>query len=454
MKLWKPAVTSAVLSVVFMLVYGATNWLTAQRTDVGMLFFEWERAIPFVPWLIVPYMSIDLFFVGAPFLCKSEEELKVFGRRVAFAVLVAGAVFLLFPLKFAFVRPATSGLFGFLFNALTGFDQPFNLLPSLHITLRTILAAMYVRHAKGVWKWVAHVWFSLIGISTVLVYQHHVLDVVGGFVVAGLAFYLFSESPRRVAFVPNYRVGFYYLGGFALVAAIILSSGPWAAILLWPAMSLLIVAAGYFKFGPSIYRKRDGRIPLAAQLVLGPVLFGQYVSLWFYKRQCRAYDEVAENVWIGRRLNDHEAAEVVRDGVTAVLDLTAEFSEATAFRGVKYLNIPISDLTAPTREQLRSMAEFIAEESRNGFVYVHCKAGYSRSAAAVAAYLIESGACRSGAEAFAIVQAARPSVVIRPEIWQALEGEGRGCRALDADAQKVVRAQQVALSNTLNYAPG
>lgn len=421
MKFWKPALASAVLSALFMLVYGGINWLTTQRTDVGMLVFEWERAIPFVPWLIVPYMSIDLCFAVAPFLCKSEEELKVFARRVVFAVLVAGTVFLLFPLKFAFARPATSGAFGFLFNMLTSFDQPFNLLPSQHITLRTILAATYVRHAKGVWKWLAHVWFSLIGISTVLVYQHHVLDVVGGFVVAGLAFYLFSESPRRLAFVPNYRIGCYYLGGFAMIAAIILTSGPWAAILLWPAMSLLIVAAGYFKFGPAIYRKRDGQIPLAAKLVLGPVLIGQYLSLLFYGRQCRAYDEVSANVWIGRKLNEREAAEAVRNGVTAVLDLTAEFSEAKPFHAVNYLNIPILDLTAPTREQLRGMAAFIEGESRNGVVYVHCKAGYSRSAAAIAAYLIESGASSSDVDAFEIVKAARPSVVIRPEIWRAFD---------------------------------
>lgn len=420
MKHWKPAVTAVVLSALFMLVYGAINWLTAQRTDVGMLFFEWERAIPFVPWLIVPYMSIDLFFVVAPFLCKSEQELKVFARRVMFAVLVAGVVFLLFPLKFAFVRPATDGWIGFLFNTLTSFDQPFNLLPSQHITLRTILAATYVRHAKGVWKLLAHVWFSLIGISTVLVYQHHVLDVVGGFAVAGLAFYLFSDSPRRLPYVPNYRIGWYYLGGFAAVAAIILMSGPPGALLLWPALSLLIAAAGYFKFGPSIYRKRpDGTIPLAAKLTLGPVLLGQYISLLFYKCQSRAYDQVSANVWIGRKLNNREASDAVQSGVTAVLDLTAEFGEAKAFRAVKYLNVPILDLSAPTREQLRLMAEFIDDESRRGIVYVHCKAGYSRSVAAVVAHLMESGICEGIDDAIQRVRSARPSVVIRPEIWRA-----------------------------------
>ena len=421
MRFWKPALASVTLGALFMLVYGGINWISAQSADYGMLFFEWERAIPFVPWLIVPYMSIDLFFVIAPFLCKSEDELKIFARRVAFVVLVAGAVFLLFPLKFAFVRPSTDGWIGYLFNTLTTFDQPYNLLPSQHITLRTILAAVFVKRTRGIWKTLTHIWFSLIGISTVLVFQHHILDVVAGFVVAGLAFYLFSESPRRLAFVPNYRIGGYYLAGFTAVATIILAADSWGAILLWPALSLLIVAAGYFKFGPAIYRKRDGGIPFSARIVLGPVLLGQYLSLLFYKRQCTAYDEVAPNIWIGRKLTNNEAKEAIANGVTAVLDLTAEFSEAKAFRRLKYLNIPLLDLTAPTQEQLRAMAEFIEDASRDGVVYVHCKAGYSRSAAAVIAYLLKSGRCESNEHAVEIVRTARPSVVIRPEIWAALK---------------------------------
>src|SRR5450631_181985 len=55
------------LSVLFVVVYGWCNWITAQRHDVGTLYFEWERFIPFVPLMIVPYLSIDLFFVAAPF---------------------------------------------------------------------------------------------------------------------------------------------------------------------------------------------------------------------------------------------------------------------------------------------------------------------------------------------------------------------------------------------------
>jgi len=103
-----------------------------------------------------------------------------------------------------------------------------------------------------------------------------------------------------------------------------------------------------------------------------------------------------------------------------VLDLSAEFSEAKPFRKINYRNVPVLDLTAPTQAQLAEMSEFISNYCRNGVVYVHCKIGYSRSAAAVAAYLIMSGKANATEEAFAIIRRVRPCIVIRPEVISAL----------------------------------
>ena len=72
----RAAWSAALLSLLFVVVYGGTNWFTAQRpaTQVTTWYFDWELAvIPFVPLLIVPYMSIDLFFVAAPFLCRDRR---------------------------------------------------------------------------------------------------------------------------------------------------------------------------------------------------------------------------------------------------------------------------------------------------------------------------------------------------------------------------------------------
>jgi hypothetical protein len=163
---------------------------------------------------------------------------------------------------------------------------------------------------------------------------------------------------------------------------------PWGALLLWPGIALLVAAIGYFRLGPSIYRKSEGVLPISTHFTLGPCLVGQHLSLQYYRHQCRAWDQVMPQVLVGRILSGSEASAAMGAGVKTVLDLAAEFSETKPFREIYYRNIPILDLTAPTIPQLSEMANFIEEHSQRGVVYVHCKIGYSRSAAAVVAWLL------------------------------------------------------------------
>jgi protein-tyrosine phosphatase/membrane-associated phospholipid phosphatase len=414
----KALAASAGLSVLFLVVYSGCNWITTRRGDVRTFYFSWEHAIPFVPLMILPYMSIDLFFVAAPFLFRTNRELQIFSRRIVAAILIAALCFLLFPLRFAFPRPQAEGWLGAIFDWFRSLDAPHNLLPSLHAAFCLLLADVYARHLRGAWFYAAMTWFVLIGLSPLLTYQHHVIDIVGGFVLAGFCFYFFNESsPGPV--VSNRRVGGYNAVGssIALILAVIL--WPWGIFFLWPGTALGLVAAAYFGAGPGIFRKRHGTLPWSTCFVFGPYLLGQYLSLQYYRRQCRMWDEVTSRVWIGRKLSKREEKRALRAGVTAVLDLTAEFSEGEPFRSVTYLNIPVLDLTAPTSEQLQEMAAFITERSLSGIVYVHCKIGYSRSAAAVAAYLIMSGEA-TFSEAMAVLRKVRPSIVIRPEIVSAV----------------------------------
>ena len=95
----------------------------------------------------------------------------------------------MFPLRFAFERPPADGWLGALFDWFRTLDRPFNLLPSLHIALCTILAEFYRRHTRGFLRRASNVWFVLIGLSAVLTYQHHILDVVGGFALGAYCLY-------------------------------------------------------------------------------------------------------------------------------------------------------------------------------------------------------------------------------------------------------------------------
>ncbi len=409
------------LGALFLIIYGWCNWFTAHRANVPTLFFEWERSIPFVPLMIIPYMSIDLFFVTAPFLCGSHRELVAFSKRMAAALLIAGVCFLLFPLRFAFERAPLGGWLGTSFDLFQKVDRPYNLLPSLHIALCIILAEKFARHTRGLLRHAVITWFVLIGFSAVLTYQHHIMDVVAGFALGAYCLYFFPESGPRLAVVPNRRVGSYYLVGSFLVAALVVLFWPWGAFLIWPTVSLGIAAVAYFGTGPGIFRKRDGRLPWTTRWALGPILLGQELSRLYYRRESRAWDELTPHVWIGSVLTAKEARAAVRQGVTAVLDLTTEFSEPAPFRSVTYKNTPILDLTAPTMEDLKEMAAFIEEESSKGVVYVHCKIGYSRTGAAAAAFLLRSGKARTVPEAIHLLRQVRPKIVIRPEAVTALD---------------------------------
>ena len=117
-----------------------------------------------------------------------------------------------------------------------------------------------------------------------------------------------------------------------------------------PAIALAIAAAAYFGLGPGIFRKRDGRLPWTTWWALGPYLLGQHLSRLYYRRQCRAWDQLTPQVSIGSVLNRRESVAAIERGVTAILDLTAEFLLPRHSRAA--YRTPILDLT-PLRCALR-----------------------------------------------------------------------------------------------------
>jgi protein-tyrosine phosphatase/membrane-associated phospholipid phosphatase len=420
-------ITACVLSLVFVVIYGGTNWFTAQRpaTHIGTWFFAWELGIPFVPWLIIPYMSIDLFFFFAPFLCRSDRERWVFAQRVVFSIAVAVAFFLLIPLRLVWpTRPAVEGWFGQLVEASCTapflMEYPHNLFPSLHVVFCALLTDHYSRHTRGVVRVVIQIWFALITISTVLTWQHHLVDVAGGAILAVFAFHLFREQGVRSSGAGDRQLALRYALGAVTMLMVSPLLGYWGVFLLWPVAALTHVAWGYFNGNPGVYRKLHGVVSRGTLWALGPVWLGQWLSWWYYRQQCRAVDRVTPQLLIGGCLRAQEAEVLVQQGVLAVLDLTAEFSEQPALRRLAYRNIPVLDLTAPTQEQLQEAAAFLTHHTQLGLVYVHCKVGYSRTAAVVGAYLLANGVVKTAEDAVARLRAVRPTLVIRPEALSAL----------------------------------
>ena len=60
---WKQAALWLLfLGPFFFITYGFANGLASQQMEVSHIVFAWERSIPFVPWTIIPYWSIDFLY--------------------------------------------------------------------------------------------------------------------------------------------------------------------------------------------------------------------------------------------------------------------------------------------------------------------------------------------------------------------------------------------------------
>lgn len=416
----------ALLGPFFFASYGFANWLASRRVEVGSIAFGWEHSIPFLPWTIVPYWSIDAFYGLSLLVCATRRELDRHAQRLFAAQLISVTCFVAFPLRFAFDRPAeVGGVFGTLFTALGSFDKPFNQAPSLHISLLVLIWVRLAAHTRPSWLRVTfHVWMLLVGVSVLTTYQHHFIDVPTGLAVGFAILWALPAGERSplvgmsIASDPRRRMlaAMYSAGALLFVAPAVL--GGWWLWSLWPALSLAIVALNYLAVGARGFQKTDrGAMSAGAWGLLAPYVFGAWLNSRIRNAGRPKAGLVADGVSVGRVRGPFDAD---RAGFAAVVDMAAELPFAVT-RGQHYRSIPVLDLSVPSKEDLREAVGAIEEARSHGPVLVCCAVGLSRSASAVVAWLVATGRVETFDEAIAMVREARPAIVVFPGLRAVME---------------------------------
>ncbi|USX12102.1 phosphatase PAP2 family protein [Oxalobacteraceae bacterium OTU3CAMAD1] len=376
---WIPLGLNAAL---FGICYPATNYLGQlqhERSGVGGVAMAWEAGLPFVPWMVLPYMTSGLLFALSFLLVRGRGELSALSRRVAFATIVACLIFAAFPLRFQLTRPVVdAALPAWLFAQLSLVDRPYNQLPSLHVAYCIIFCPALRTVVRAAWQRAALAgWLVLVAVSTVFSYQHHVLDVAGGALLGVLAVSLLPVPAARAEIRKPVSFVYAVLAALSLLAWLVLS-GPWW---LYLCASLLLVARAYHTRSADFLRKRDGRYPLWIWLLYAPYLAG-YLLTWqlvrLRERRRPPFVHHGGPLWVGRRLSNAEAARLPADCV--VIDLANELNETPALRQHIYRHFPLLDLDTPTMQSARHIVEAIAVHAREGRpIYLHCAMGYRRS---------------------------------------------------------------------------
>lgn len=378
--------------LVFGLCYPASHVIATRAAMRHSVALPLDAALPFWPWMIVPYATSSLFFVPVFLAAPDGEQLRVASRRIMLATVTAALVFALFPARFTLARPALEHPF---LDAAYGFldlvDQPYNQLPSLHVAY-CLLFWLALRARVAGWRRIVLAgWLALVAASTLFTWQHHLADVAAGLALGAAVAWLVRPGGTRRS-----TVAFYY----TMAAGIVLHAG-WFLLGSWlapyAAASLLLVSFAYARRDSHFLDKPDGRHALAGWLLYWPYLAG-YRLTWMLvrlrERHRGAFAEQAPGLLVGRRLSAAEARRLPAG--CCVIDLSPELPETAGLRGARYRYMPLLDLHAPRPSQARSVLAAIAAQHRQGrVVFLHCAMGYSRSRFIANMYARRVQRCRS-----------------------------------------------------------
>lgn len=174
---------AAWVSVAFFAVYPAMNWITSMRPGPLHLYLASELAIPFVPQLIWAYLSMYVLFLLPP-LCIPAACMPALGKQLIIGTAASGIVFLLLPAELGFARTVPEGTqYAGLYAGIFSVDRPYNLVPSLHVVFSAAIAMACADFARPGVRALLFAWLGIIAVSTVLVHQHHLIDVAAAFLL-------------------------------------------------------------------------------------------------------------------------------------------------------------------------------------------------------------------------------------------------------------------------------
>lgn len=168
------------------LVYVTTNYWTLYRHPF-VVYTSLEERIPFIPRFVYIYIFGFISLLAFPIIfIKLEKDFYLLTKGILWIIFTSGLIFCIYPTTT--IRPELNVIDKttyFLF-LLYRIDPPNNCFPSLHVSLSAYIAIFL--HRSGYWKNYSLVICFLVIVSTMLIKEHAVVDIIGGLFLVLLHF--------------------------------------------------------------------------------------------------------------------------------------------------------------------------------------------------------------------------------------------------------------------------
>jgi membrane-associated phospholipid phosphatase len=186
------------ISMLFLVIYPLCNWFADQQDYRVSLFLPFETNTPFIPEWIWIYFSLNVLFI-LPLFRLDPDQINLLGRQMFAATLVAAVIFLLLPAESLLLRSIPENEpYRQIFTLLYFLDRPNNLAPSLHVIYSGLILISIIRESGTSLRLLFGSWLVLILLSTLLVHQHQLVDVLlASVVIIGCRKLVVDESSTK-----------------------------------------------------------------------------------------------------------------------------------------------------------------------------------------------------------------------------------------------------------------
>lgn len=179
-----------IILAVWALQYFVFSYIQHFRDSATLPLTALDKWIPVWSPALIVYATYFVFVFVPFFLIKDSKTLKKAVVTFLFGLVAAWAFFAIYPVLM--IRPIEvfqpQGFFDSVLVWMWGFDKYFNVFPSEHV-IGSWITALILTKVFRKWAFVPILIATAISLSTLLVKQHYIWDVLAGFVIACGAYY-------------------------------------------------------------------------------------------------------------------------------------------------------------------------------------------------------------------------------------------------------------------------
>lgn len=187
---------SLFFTLFFVFFYGGASVLAPFIPWHFTIHFSFESQIPFMPEAALVYLSLNVLLGCAPFVLRRWDSLLPLFICLLLETLIGTFCFLLFPVQTNFPPRHVEGMTGMIFNFADTVNLNGNFFPSLHVAFACTATLAILPRTNKLGAFMLWLWTTAIALSTILIHEHHLLDIVGGI---GLAFFVWRSVRLWIA---------------------------------------------------------------------------------------------------------------------------------------------------------------------------------------------------------------------------------------------------------------